>query len=165
MFHSRRASQSAKKTPAAGRFKHPGRALRIKHFIVRQPLFDLGEIGNLEGPQRLAFSTQAFDRFDDRASFVDFVSDLFARKTEVLGDQAVAYRPYRRRFSLAVRLNDEVALAIESKRAVIHIRRTDPQRSVVDDQHFGVNIDRLAARGERIVHTQTPLSISSPSYA
>ena len=56
-------------------------------------------------------------------------------------------------------LDRQIAFSIEPHRAVIEVRRADPQQPVIHDQHLGVDVDWLAPLGHGRVEAEPAVNI------
>ena len=54
-----------------------------------------------------------------------------------------------------MRIDTDIAFAIEAHRTVAQIGRANPQKAFVNDEHLGVHIDVLTARCYRMIDMET----------
>ena len=80
----------------------------------------------------------------------------------MFGDQPVADAgDGRAALSVAVvDVDRDVALGVEPHRAVVHVRRTDPQDAVVDEHHLGMDVDRCPAGGDRMIEAKAAVPVT-----
>ena len=57
-------------------------------------------------------------------------------------------------------INRDVAFTVKTERAIVEIGRADTQILVVDDQNFGVNVNRRAASGKRVKDPESIIFVS-----
>ena len=89
--------------------------------------------------------------------FLDALRDLIGRHRQMFRQQVVAQRGDRGARRLGARTfggQHHVAFRVQPHRAVVEVRRPDPQIGVVDDRHLGMDIDLGTRIRHRVIDAQ-----------